>query len=91
MNRNDRKQIRNIYEVLSVSLEDIKNQLSTLEEMRDEEESKFDNMPEGLQESERGEAIQEAIDKLSEVVDMLESVASDLEDACNELYDLGEN
>lgn len=91
MNRNDRKQIRNIYEVLSVSLEDIKNQQSTLEEMRDEEESKFDNMPEGLQESERGEAIQEAIDKLGEVVDMLESVASDLEDACNELYDLGEN
>ena len=34
------------------SLEEIKNKL---ESMRDDEEAKYDNMPEGLQESERGE------------------------------------
>lgn len=91
MNRNDRKQVRNIYEVLSVSLDDIRKQQSFLEEMKDEEESKFDNMPEGIQESERGEAMQEAIDKLDEIINMLESITDDLDDACNELYDLSEN
>lgn len=66
-------------------------QQSFLEEMKDEEESKFDNMPEGIQESERGEAMQEAIDKLDEIINTLESITDDLDDACNELYDLSEN
>lgn len=91
MNRNDRKQIRNVYEALSVSLEDIRDKQAELEEMRDEEESKFDNMPEGLQEGEKGKAMREAIDKLDEIVNMLESITDDLDDACNELYDLSEN
>ena len=34
------------------SLEEIKNKL---ESMKDDEEEKYDNMPEGLQESDRGE------------------------------------
>lgn len=36
------------------SLEEIK---SELESMKNDEEEKFDNMPEGLQESERGEQL----------------------------------
>ena len=40
----------------------LKNIKSILESMRDDEEMKYDNMPEGLQESERGDQMQEAID-----------------------------
>ena len=58
------------------SLEEIKNKL---ESMRDDEEEKYDNMPEGLQESERGEQMQEAIealdiDNLEEVIDGLREI-----------------
>lgn len=50
------------------SLENIK---SILENMIDDEEAKYDNMPEGLQESERGEQMQEAIEALESACDSL--------------------
>ena len=55
---------------------EIKNVISKIEELvqqiLDEEEEAFDNMPESLQESERGEASQNAQDCLSDAVDALE-------------------
>ena len=46
-----------------------------------EEEEAFDNMPESLQYSERGDISQEAQDNLSCAVDSLEEAISYLEDA----------
>jgi len=46
-----------------------------------EEEDAFDNMPESLQYSERGDMSQEAQDNLSCAVDSLEEAISYLEDA----------
>lgn len=46
-----------------------------------EEEEAFDNMPESLQYSERGDISQEAQDNLSSAVDSLEEAISYLEDA----------
>ena len=43
-----------------------------IEEIRDEEQNCFDNLPEGLQCSEKGDKFQEAIDNL-------DTVASDLD------------
>lgn len=54
-----------------------------IEKMMDEENDKLDNMPEGLQESERGDAMQEAIDNL-------ESAFSSLEDAIDYLNEITE-
>ena len=48
--------------------------------MKEDEEDKFDNMPEGLQESERGEAMQEAIEQLETACDNLDEVISALEE-----------
>lgn len=42
------------------------------EEIRDEEQEAFDNMPESFQESERGEAAQNAIENLDALVSSLE-------------------
>lgn len=50
-------------------LEDAKN---ILEYVCDEEQGAFDNMPESLQSSERGEAMEEAIDVLSDTYDELQ-------------------
>jgi len=52
-----------------------------LEDVRDEEQDAYDNMPEGLQYSERGDMMQEAIDSLDEAVDNIDEVVSYLEDA----------
>lgn len=57
------------------SLDEIK---SRLESMRDDEEMKYDNMPEGLQESDRGEQMQEAIDALENAVTSLEEAIDSL-------------
>ena len=60
------------------SLEDIKQ---NIESMLDEENEKYDNMPEGLQESERGEAIQNAIDNLESASDAIGDAIDYLNDA----------
>ena len=62
------------------SLEEIK---SNIETMMEDEQSKLDNMPESLQESERGEAMKEAIDNL-------ESASSSLEEAIDYLNEIVE-
>ena len=49
--------------------------------MQEDEQDKFDNMPEGLQESERGEAMQEAIDAI-------ETACGSLDDAIDTLQEI---
>ena len=58
----------------------IQNAHDVLEEVRDEEQDAFDNLPEGLQYSERGEMMEEAIDNLDEAIDYLDDVLSSLGD-----------
>ena len=43
-----------------------------MEELWEEEQESFDNLPEGLQEGEKGERMQENIDALEEFLDNLE-------------------
>ena len=66
---------------------EISNQIRILEQVKDEleiilsdEECYFDNMPENLQGSIRGEQSEEAIDILSEVIDSLQSICDNLEE-----------
>lgn len=46
-----------------------------------EEQDALDNLPEGIQDSERGEAMQEAIDNLDSAVESLEEAEGYLTDA----------
>lgn len=46
--------------------------LEDLQEIEGEERESFDNMPEGLQESERGQRISDAADKLEEATGALD-------------------
>lgn len=73
MNKNDRKQVSKWVE----QLESIK---SSIEEMQETEQDKFDNLPEGLQESERGEAIEEAVSQLEEAVDNINEAIDNLQE-----------
>ena len=64
--------------------EQISDMLSDLNEIRDEEESSYYNLPESIQSSDRGEAMSEAVDNLDEAISMLEDVDSYLNDAKGE-------
>ena len=77
MNMTTRKDIDD----LIAQLQSIKEQIGTI---RYNEEEKYDNMPESLQESEKGEAMSNAIDNLESAMDSIEEVTSYLEEAKGE-------
>lgn len=72
MNNKRRKQI-------GLAIEKIEEASNILQEVLDDEEEAFDNMPENLQGSIRGEESQEAIDLLGSSIDNLEDLINDLE------------
>lgn len=72
MNKNRRIIIKSIIDKL--------NDLQPcIEQVRDDEQEFFDNMPEGLQEGVRGEAAQEAIDELDNALAQIEDAIVSLE------------
>ena len=52
-----------------------------LESAKDDEEMTFDNFPESLQESVRGEAMQEAIDNMESALDSIDEAIGSVEEA----------
>ena len=74
MNGNRRKRIAIIVNGLNVLLDDIQSLL-------EEEQNAFDALPESLQEAERGEAMQEAIDNLDAASSSVEEAVESLESA----------
>lgn len=54
---------------------EIDNLKDTLSEIKSDEENKYDNMPEGLQNGSKGEDIQNAISELESAMDSLEEAA----------------
>lgn len=76
MNAKRRKEL----EKISALIEDAKSQLEAL---KDEEQEAFDNMPESLQYSEKGERMEEIIsyldDSFSELESAIENITSAIE------------
>ena len=73
MNAERRKRRDAIVEQLSAIISDI-------EELKDDEECSLENMPESLQESERGEKMRENVDGLEDIISELESQKDYLSD-----------
>lgn len=73
MNRERRSKISDIMERLDAIQ-------TELEEIRNEEQEAFDNMPESIQGSERGENMENGIDTMSECIDSLLTVVEQLEE-----------
>jgi phage-related minor tail protein len=70
---------------------DLKDELdsieSDIENERDAEEEKFDNMPEGLQQGELGQSIEEAAQNLDTVKDRLSEATEAFGEAADKLSD----
>jgi len=71
MNKARRKEIEKIYDELCGLQE-------RMRELSDEEQEAYDNLPEGIQESERGEAMSECAWELDYITTDLEDLASRL-------------
>lgn len=74
MNKARRKWLEDVSEKIAQAKEE-------LEQIMDEEQEAYDNMPESIQESERGEQMYDNIDNLDTMV-------SDLEDILEGFYDI---
>jgi hypothetical protein len=74
MNKDRREKLRVIAEKIS----DLKGEI---EELKDEEQDAFDNMPEGLQQAERGVAMEAVVDMLDDAMNDMDSVITALEGA----------
>lgn len=74
MNNNRRKELQSIKSDLNVL-----NQ--RLEAVMDDEQTSFDNLTEGLQATERGAAMEEAIDNISSAIDSIDEAIEYIEEA----------
>jgi prefoldin subunit 5 len=88
MNNTRRKQIDKVLASISDIRDSLRELVETVDGLMCEEQDAFDNMPEGLQGSEKGEKVEEAIYRLEssfqsidQAVSCLDEAESDLEDA----------
>lgn len=70
MNKARRKQLEELIEQLGIIRDGI-------EAVMDEEQESYDNLPEGIQAGERGDAMQENIDNLQAAIDNLDGEVID--------------
>ena len=76
MNKDVREEIQELIEQLDA----IKTRV---EELRDDEDNKYSNLPDSLQGSEKGEKMQEAIDNLDSASGSIEEAMDFLQEAMN--------
>ena len=66
MNKDRRKRLNEALELLDKAEGFLSDAAQIVTDVRDEEQEAFDNLPEGLQQAERGELMQEAISALED-------------------------
>lgn len=76
MNATRRKQLAAAYKKLETLQQTAGELQDELESIRDDEQEYFDNMPEGLQGGEKGEAAELVVTNLDELIDTLENVVN---------------
>ena len=81
MNAERRKRIENTKALIWRAHTLLTEAWDNLEEIKDEEQDAYDNLPESFQESDRGEAMTEAIENLENAMDL------DWDDLINEMVD----
>ena len=85
MNNQRRRELNRIATAMEsvsmpVDIEELEGIKSDIESVLWDEEFAFDNMPENLQYSMRGEVSQEAQDNMNEAIDLIDEFISDYED-----------
>jgi flagellar biosynthesis chaperone FliJ len=76
MNRERRKELA----AVMVKLDEV---INLLQQISEDEQNAFDNLPEGIQESERGEQMQSYADTISDIASTLEDQSLELDEIIN--------
>lgn len=86
MNKERRKELTRIHREVEIGRERLSEAHAILDEargaleiIRDEEQEAFNNMPEGLQQGEKGQASEQAIENLESAYDSLDSIVNSIE------------
>lgn len=87
MNNERRKQLKAIAKQLGTIADNLEDQQILLEQVYDDESEAFDNMPESLQQSDRGIEMEDGIGTLEEQKDDLANMADDLHEIISALQD----
>jgi uncharacterized phage infection (PIP) family protein YhgE len=85
MNTETRKAIAKIQSEISALVGTFEDFSQTLSDLRDSETEKFENLSEGLQESEMGQAIQSAADALDTAQSAIESARESMDECVDAL------
>lgn len=88
MNKRQRKDLAKIQARIDgvvSSIEDIK---SDIEDIKNEEDEKYENLPEGLQDSEMGEGLMESSEMLESIMDDIDCAIDQLVDVKDSMEDL---
>ena len=78
MNDKRRKELHALIDRLRAAADESSNLYTDFSITVDEEREAFDNMPESLQQSEKGESTSEGLNTLESALDMLDTVMDDL-------------
>lgn len=78
MNKTRRNRLENIL----ASLEKVRDDL---EEVRDDEQCAFDNLPDNIKNSERGDTMEENVNTLCDLYDSIDSLIGDMNDFLEEI------
>lgn len=89
MNNERRKQLKAIAKQLGTIADNLEEQQILLEQIYDDKSEAFDNMPESLQESDRGIEMEEGIAVLEEQKDAVATMVDDIRDIIETLQDFG--
>jgi F0F1-type ATP synthase membrane subunit b/b' len=91
MNQDRRAKIETAVEELRSALETMQELHATLESLRDEEQEAFDNLPEGLQQADRGQSMEAIASALDDAVDTLSSALGDIDNVADDFISALDN
>ena len=91
MNQDRRAKIEAAVEELRNALSTMQELHSTLESLRDEEQEAFDNLPEGLQQADRGQSMEAIASALDDAVDTLSSALGDIDNVADDFISALDN
>lgn len=80
MNRDRRKKLAIALDNINNAREALKEAFDLIGTCKDEEETSFDNLPQGIQDGDRGCIMQDAIDNMTDAYDTLDDILSSMDD-----------
>lgn len=83
MNKEGRKVIKETLEDLKKTINHLNEIKYTIEALSEEEQEKYDSLPDGLQESEKGETLQQNMEVLDNFSEEIDDCISNLDDLIN--------